>query len=395
MCPKSTYWRYAATDDMFEPGQLEEICAAIERQTMADKALLGELREDVRSGLRTSLIIRPHSVTAMAFVATDSANNRLVFDPFSMQLVRIVNSQGRQLFLDVISPRSDPEELVERHRLAGDALNTVMEDLGVTHLHELSPMIPTSEDVRKRPDRVNTTWPRDYRNLVEWAELYRQIRYSDWATDTLIVRDGLLRSKIFGKTRFVELGRLIVDAIAEQRRKGTRIFLVGIAEHSRVLARYRLAIALEELFPAKAARYVRVPRRLEEKVYKWKEFARGPEDLRGEGEEAKYVIGAMHLVRFGQESHDPVWAIDVLESQVDEAGEVLGYLLQDAIDGFPIPFYPRCLQRAHEHAQAVEFDLDVLQDTVSDAVRVLIEKDKREVFDGLALAPDINHPASG
>lgn len=380
---------------MFEPRELEQIRAAIERQTNADRGLLQELRDDVRSGLSSSLVIRPHSVTAMAFVATDGANNRLVFDPFSMQLVRIVNSQGRQLFLDVISPRTDPDELVARHRQAGDALHVVMEDLKVTHLHELSPMIPTSEEMRRRPDRINTSWPRDYRDLVEWAELYRQVRYSDWATDTLIVHDGLLRSKIFGKARFVQLGTLITDAIATQRRRGTRIFLVGLAKRSRVLARYRLAIALEELFPARTARYVRVPRELEEKVYKWKEFARGPEDARSEGgEDAKYVIGAMHLVRFGQDLHDPIWAIDVLESQVDEAGEILGYLLQDAIDGFPIPFYPRCLQRAHEHAQAVDFDLDVLQDTVSDAVRVLIEKGKREVFDGLILAPDIHHLGS-
>lgn len=380
---------------MFEPGQLDAICAAIEHQTRADESLLRELREDVRSRLGASLVIRPHSVTSMAFVATDGANNRLVFDPFSMQLVRIVNSQGRQLFLDVISPRSDPDELVERHRQAGDALQTVMEDLNVAHLHELSPMIPTSERVRKRPESVSATWPRDYRDLAEWAELYRQIRYSDWATDTLIVRDGLLRSKIFAGAGFVQLGKLIVAAIEAQRRNGTRIFLVGLAKRSQVLARYRLAIALEELFPAKTARYVRVPRELEEKVYKWKEFARGPDSAQAEeGEEPKYVIGAMHLVRFGQELHDPIWAIDILESQADEAGEILGYLLQDAIDGFPIPFYPRCLQRAHEHAQAVDFDLDILQDTVSDAVRVLIEEDKREVFDGLALAPDIQHPAS-
>lgn len=97
----------------------------------------------------------------------------------------------------------------------------------------------------------------------------------------------------------------------------------------------------------------------------------------------------MFLVRFGQEAHDPIWAIDLLESQASEAGEILGYLLQDAIDGFPIPFYPRCLQRAHEYAQILDFDLDVLQDTVSDAVRALIEEGKHPVFDGLTLAPDI------
>jgi hypothetical protein len=378
---------------MYEPQQLEEICGAIRRQTAADSSLLGELRDDVRTALRHSKVIRPHSATAVAFVASEGANNRLVFDPFSMQLVRIVNSQGRQLFLDVISPRSDPEELVERHRQAGDALHVLMEDLQVTHLNELSPMIPTSEKIRHEPDRVSPSWTRDYRDLAEWAELYHQIKYSNWVADTLIVRHGLLRSKTFGKTGFVRMGELILDAIADQRRKGIRIFLVGLAKHSDVLARYRLAMALESTFPATTARYVNVPRRLEEKVYKWKEYARGPEDENeSAGEQAKFVIGSMFLVRFGPETHDPIWAIDLLESQASEAEEIFGYLLQDAIDGFPIPFYPRCLQRAQEHAHAVDFDLDVLQDTVSDAVRALVEESKRPVFDGLTLAPNIANP---
>jgi len=376
---------------VFEPSQLVEIRAAIERQTFADRVLLEELRTDVRSKLCPSLVVRPHSATTMAFVASEGANNRLVFDPFSMQLVRIVNSQGRQLFLDVISPRSDPDELVDRHRKAGDALHVLMEDLGAGTLRELSPMIPTSEQVRREADRVNSSWTRDYRELVEWAELYRQVRCSQWTVDTLIVWDGLLRSKSFSQNGFVRMGELMMDAIEDQRRKGTRIFLVGLAKHSRVLARYRLAMALEGAFPARTARYVRVPRELEEKVYKWKEFARGPEDVQPGEERAKFVIGSMFLVRFGPEAHDPIWAIDVLTSQVGQAGEIFGYLLQDAIEGFPIPFYPRCLQRAREHAEVVDLDLDVLQDTVSDAVRALVEEGKREVLDGLAFAPDDRH----
>ncbi len=68
-----------------------------------------------------------------------------------------------------------------------------------------------------------------------------------------------------------------------------------------------------------------VPRELERKVYKWEEFARGVED-ETTGESAKFVIGSMFLVRFGSGSHDPVWAIDVLEPQAAEAGKIFGYL---------------------------------------------------------------------
>jgi hypothetical protein len=44
-------------------------------------------------------------------------------------------------------------------------------------------------------------------------------------------------------------------------------------------------------------------------------------------------------------------------------------MLADATDGFPIPNYPRCLQKAHESAALVDFDLDVLQDFIYDGVR--------------------------
>jgi len=63
---------------------------------------------------------------------------------------------------------------------------------------------------------------------------------------------------------------------------------------------------------------------------------------------------------------DPVWPIDIFQPQAKDAPTALGYMLADAIDGFPIPFYPRCLQRAHENAAVVDFDLTIPQDGWSD-----------------------------
>ncbi len=353
--------------------------------------MLDELRADVRTYLKPSQIIRPHSATAVSFAASDGITNRLTFDPFAVQLVRVVDSQGRQRFLDVISPRTDPDELSERHHRAKDSLHMLMSDLEVERLDQLSPMIPSGREVREAPEAVRTSWPRDYRELAEWAVLYDRIKATDWASDTLIVHKGLLRSKIFSKDLFVQMGERICTAIDAHRRNNVRIFVVGIAQRSGVLARYRLAMALENALPVNTARYIHVPRALEGKVYKWGEYARGPEALEEnpEGERAKFVIGSLFLVRFGQERHDPIWAVDLLERQRSEAGDIFGYLLQDAIEGFPVPFYPQCLQRAHEYAEAVDFDLDVMQDTIVEATRALLDENKREVFDGLALVPNI------
>jgi hypothetical protein len=81
------------------------------------------------------------------------------------------------------------------------------------------------------------------------------------------------------------------------------------------------------------------------------------------------VGGALYFVKFGSRPRDPIWPVDVFLPQVSEAQTVLGHLLSDAIEGFPIPFYPQCLQKAHENAALVDFDFDILQDEIFDGIR--------------------------
>jgi hypothetical protein len=373
---------------VFEPEDLDLIREAIGRQTAADGAQLGLLREEVRTRMRESRTIRPQATTAVSLVASDGGSNRLQFDPFSMQLVRVVDSNGRGLLLEVISPNTDPDALVARHRARGDALQVLMEDLGVETLNELSPMIPTSRRVREEGERVSAAWPQRYRDVAEWAVLYQRATRVEWAADTLLVRDGLLRSAIFRGELRARMRALMVEGIERRRRDGVRLFVVGIAKHSRVLTRYRLAMALEDTLPAGAPCYVGVPRELERRSYRWEEYAQGDEP-QDEGGGAGLALGRMFLARFGRSAHDPVWPVDVLESQAGEAGAILGHLLADALDGFPVPLYPRCLQRAHEHAQIVDFDLDVLRDAVFEGVRALVGEEQREIVEGQALIPDV------
>jgi len=70
------------------------------------------------------------------------------------------------------------------------------------------------------------------------------------------------------------------------------------------------------------------------------------------------------------------------------SSEIFGFLLSDAIDGFPVPLYPRCLQKAHEHAEIVGFDLDLLQDEIFNNIRNMLPPEKRGLLDGFRLNPD-------
>lgn len=376
---------------MFTQGSLDDLRRAIDEQTQSDKHLLDELVADIRSLRSEVRVIRRRTTTSISLVASDGGNNRLAFDPFLVQIVRIVDSLGADQMLDVISPSTDPDELVRRHLEAGNpksSLGRLMADVGVGKLVELSHMIPDGETARKDPNSVSPTWVLTFRDLCEWAVLYERLCADEYAGNTLFVRDGLLRSKQFRGDLFVRMIKRMEACIAATLKvKKRRIFLVGIAKHSQVLARYRLAMTIENLFPAGDAYYVPIPRAIERKAYRWPEYARGAGEEDG-GEAAKFVGGRMFFVRFGPHRGDPVWAVDLLSPQAHEASEVFGFLLGDAVDGFPVPYYPRCLQKAHEFAQVVDFDLDILQDAVLDSVRKLLGVSDRSAIDRMNLDPD-------
>ena len=156
--------------------------------------------------------------------------------------------------------------------------------------------------------------------------------------------------------------RELIDEHWQRNRR--KVFLVGVAKHSKVLDRYRLAMKLEDVLTATYSAFTPVPRELEERAYVWSEYARGDDRVMEGGEINRFVAGKMCFVKFGSGSRDPIWPVDIFLPQASEAQPILGYLLADATDGFPVPFYPRCLQKAHENAALVDFDFDVLQDEV-------------------------------
>jgi hypothetical protein len=216
---------------------------------------------------------------------------------------------------------------------------------------------------------VSPSWVQVYRELVEWAILFAILK-KDFGTDTLIICDGLLRSKVFAKDLFQRLLQGMKDRIeAQWSTTRRRVYLAGVAKHSKVLTRYRLAMALEGVLQTDYPAYVEVPRAVEEQAYVWSEFARG-DDRAGEGGEInKFVGGKMFLVKFGSHRRDPVWPVDIFVPQVGESQTIVGSMLADAINGFPVPHYPRCLQKAHENAALVDFDFDILQDSIYEGVR--------------------------
>jgi hypothetical protein len=377
---------------MFDPDELPYIKQAIRDCAFVDRQLLADLRNEVTEIKASVRVIKPRSINTFSLVATDGTNNKLIYNPFYFQLIRVVDSNGKNLCLDTLTPTTDTDDLSARQfDERGEpktVLGILMRDLKCKTLSELSPMIPSGKKMREHPEDVSKSWVLTYRDLCEWAVLYEKICYEGFANHTVIVRDGLLRSKIFKfdkaqqRPLFIEMMDRIKQAIDDiYKKKKIRIYFAGIAKHSQVLARYSLAMQLENVFPAGDPRFARVPELMEEKSYVWKEYMARSDEDGTDSEINKFSMGSLYLARFGKKAGDPVWAIDLLNTQNEFDADIFGYLYMDTFDGFPVPHYPACLQKALEYAQVIDFDLDILQDEVIAAVKDLLPNNQRHIVD--------------
>lgn len=365
----------------------------MENRMHDDMAVLDKLREEISILKESVRRITPRNATSISLVGTDGGNNKLQFDPFLVQIIRVVDSSNNEYYMDIITPTTKIEEINKRIFQSKDSslnsLKRMMEYLNIDDITKLSPMIRYN-----KPDKpVSPSWVLVYRELVEWATLFSLVWEKDFGTDTLIIYDGLLRSKVFTGDLFARFRKGLEEGIKRQYdRNHRRIFIAGLAKHSSVLERYKLAMHIENIMICEYPCFVEIPRTIEEKAYIWSEYARG-DDIITEGTEVnKFVAGKMFFVKFGSRKFDPIWVVDILLNQVPQAQEIMGYLLSDAIYGFPVPFYPLCLQKAHENAALVGFDMDIVQDEILKALRSALGKnaEKIDTFRLMEADPSLN-----
>lgn len=371
---------------MFTSEQLPELRRKIRAQAALEARVLDELVKQAASLAPHVRPIRPRTATAVALTAADGGNNSVAFNPFELQVIRVVDSQGKELFLDVVSPATDLDELCSRHAEERTVLWKLMNDLGARRFGDLSAMMTAR----------NRGWVEVYRDLCEWATLHDLVTRHQFAADTLIVRDGLLRTPIFARDTLVRLGELMKQAIDRQAKDNRRrIWLAGLAKKTKVLDHYRLAMSLAGIFDRGTPCFVPVPHDLQERVYRSNaDYLRepGPADDTDEsgaesgGRSATENIGAMYFVRFGPHAGDPIWTADLLAWQRQDAQAVFGHLQADAAAGFPVPFYPFSLQQADAHSRVADLDLDIIEDGLVGAVREYVGDGKRHIVDALLLA---------
>jgi hypothetical protein len=331
--------------------------------------------------------IRPYSANAVSFVSSDGGDNRLFFNPAVIELVRVVDSRGNQCAVDAIASNTKTKDLNERVKadstLMVEPLKRLCEALNIQELVQLSYLLGGLEEGK------STGAIRCYRDIVEWAVLYDLIVYYEWGNDTIIVRDGLLRTKSFKREIFPQIDAKIREGIEKHKRKNVNISIVGVAKQSAVLSRLAVALELEGVFHKPFPCYAKVPYEIEAECYNYDrtwldtyESIQADNQTREEGKPEKPYLyqsmGQMYLVKFGDRTFDPVWPVDIASWQVSDADRIIGQLTVDAQNGFPIPDYPMCIQKAHDYAKVNGIEVAILQDILFDGITQKFNDQEKE-----------------
>ncbi len=315
--------------------------------------------------------LRSYSVNAVSFVSADGGDNRLSFNPSVIELIRVVDSRGNECALDAVASTAQPKELDERGQTGNSntvaPLQRLCAALGLP-VTKLSYLLSSLGHEGK-----STGAMRAYRDIVEWAVLFDLVSNPSiqWGGDTILVRDGLLRTKTFKRDVFPRFDKLLRDGVAAHEERNVQLSVVGVAKQSAVLSRLAMALELEATFHRSYPCFVRVPAHIEEECYNydrtWLDTLETAEPT-PDGRIVYQSLGNLFLVKFGDHPLDPVWPVDVAVWQESKADKILGQLTVDAQQGFPIPDYPMCIQKAHDYAKMTGLEIVVLQDLLMEGM---------------------------
>lgn len=340
---------------------LDEVKRRLADAWTVERRELDRQREDARKLKDGARKLGRRQASAVAFVAADGGDNRIRLNaatgggPAIVELVHVVDSNGRQCALDAVAGTVDDDFFATPRT---GAVKRLCADLGVAKVSDLSSYL-------RAPNVTRTAKMSVYRDIVEWAVLYHLLVDREWGSDTLLVREGALRTRAFDAKIFNRLDEKIRAACKRhQDQDKVNMFFVGVAKRTVLLDRLSLALSMERVLECDYACYAPVPDAVAKKFYERRWL-----DTLETADNREYLsMAKMFLVKFGDHPLDPVWPVDVAAWQAGDADKILGCLAEDARPGFPIPDFPMCVQKAHDHAKIGGIELDYLNDLLFDEI---------------------------
>jgi hypothetical protein len=275
---------------------------------------------------------RGKSYKAIA-ISVDASNVPVETDVVDAVVIRCSDSNGGLPYYQGLVPTDGPVSAIE------DFLDSLFGTVPVL-LNLLNRMKASSW--RKIADfgvaQARTDIDRFVMEMLEWGTL---VTLAEKSSQTILLKDGLLRSKAFKpQGGYLDNLRMFFEQNADE--KGN--FFIGIAKESAVLEKYKVLLKFVKGFSENRAFYLKIPQDLLQDTYGWRYL------------DADIVWGDLYFVRTQAHSQGRVMTVEIpsfLEKRLDEILRILADFrlrsLPDRFRGLPDP-----VASAHENTTLIK-----------------------------------------
>lgn len=318
---------------------VENLQAAIEHQ----KKKVSELRSKVRE-LKFIPVDPVGYYSSVTYKAIDGGIMKINFDPFEIDYAVIADSYGNVLQKFVVPKgwklSSDDFIFLNNDEKIKNLLNMI----GVKSVVELSEIF---------------TDPKTAMEIAEYAWIFHKIASQPKGEKTIVMRDGLLRTKKI-KEEYISVLRSILKKNKDSK-------LVGVSKTSKLLSLISSVLYLEGVFPKDHVGYVEIPLELELMAYTW--TGRGM--ITKPDKPLTYAFGKLYIAKLARSSNLLVTVeipYDLAEKKPiyseQDIRELFGHLVKDSKFSYPVNGYPQTIMRAHEKAAQLGFTSSIVRDRI-------------------------------
>ena len=304
-------------------------------------------------------------------------------EPLEIDLIEVADSYGNLKMKFVLPKESDENEegeddlTIEGNFLDKDPIvRKFLDMLGKKSVQEISEILNQSDT---------------YMELSEWACIFEKIASSN-EDPVILMRDGLLRTK---KIK-AELIPNLWEILKEKKRL---VKLVGVSKTSKVMTLLSTAISMERIFPGNSIGYVKIPKQLELRAYRWS----GQGKISEKKNNIFYAFGDLYIAKLSRNSNLLVtveiprdWKNEQEIYSEREIAELMAHLAKDSGYSYPVLGYPQTIMRAHEAAARVGFPASIVRDKIMDKLREMLDEDGRDFMrDASVLTEFVNKGVLG
>ena len=300
---------------------------------------------------------------SIAPVATDGGENKLTFEPLNLEIIRVVDSEGKERIQKIVPVSTEPEVFIKMFEEI-EVLKKFLDRLD-TEYRELSYFLPLEKDKEDHSDFRNVI--KHVRDILEWAVLL-DMAWEPQRTPTLLLRDGLLRSMSMKDSAIKALAASFKEAYKE---KST--LLAGVAKRAKILNYYSIAINLENTFNKPYPCYCELQKKMEEATYTHATAWVG-----------KRSFGDLYFAKFTDAREGIILPIEIPQWLRDRRKEIMEYIAFTSKHSFPLIGYPAPLIKAHENASLTGIEMEYLASLLKQEImKRYSEKEKEKILSSI------------